>query len=79
MRITYRARDFKVYWAARWGEIPVDCAIVNRNIYPLKYAEMTIRKSKRKFLRRVVGLVVFYVISMNGVTALSVSTLSILP
>ena len=42
MRITYRSRGVKEYWAARWDGIPADSAMENLNVYPLKYAQMTI-------------------------------------
>lgn len=43
MRITYRTRGVKEYWAARWADIPADKPMENRNVYPLKYAELTVK------------------------------------
>lgn len=42
MRVTYRSRGVKEYWAQRWADIPADKPMENRNAYPLKYAEMTV-------------------------------------
>ena len=42
MRVTYRSRSVKEYWAKRWADIPADKPMENRNAYPLKYAEMTV-------------------------------------
>ena len=50
MRITYRAHDVKDYWAARWDDIPADAPMENKNVYPLKYAELTIYDKKGKIL-----------------------------
>jgi hypothetical protein len=43
MRVTYRSRGVKEYWAARWEEIPADVPMENKGVYPLKYAEMAIQ------------------------------------
>ena len=50
MRITYRTRDVKEYWAARWSDIPADDPMGNRDAYPLKYAEMAVASTKTKIL-----------------------------
>lgn len=42
MRITYRAKDVKTYWESRWTNIPADEPMENTNVYPLKYAQLTI-------------------------------------
>ncbi len=38
MRITYRSRGVKDYWASRWA----DSAMTNEGVYPLKYALQTV-------------------------------------
>lgn len=50
MRITYRTRGVKEYWTARWEEIPADAPMENSSVYPLKYAEMTIRDKSGRIL-----------------------------
>lgn len=42
MRITYRNRGVKEYWASRWTDIPADSAMTNEGVYPLKYALQTV-------------------------------------
>jgi SAM-dependent methyltransferase len=42
MRITYRSQGVKEYWEKRWTDIPADNAMSNRDVYPLKYAELTV-------------------------------------
>lgn len=42
MRITYRSRGVKDYWATRWADIPADSAMTNEGVYPLKYALQTV-------------------------------------
>ena len=42
MRITYRNRGVKEYWATRWADIPADSAMPNEGVYPLKYALQTV-------------------------------------
>jgi SAM-dependent methyltransferase len=42
MRITYRNRGVKEYWATRWADIPADSAMTNEGVYPLKYALQTV-------------------------------------
>lgn len=42
MRITYRTRGVKEYWASRWADIPADSAMTNTAAYPLKYSERTV-------------------------------------
>ncbi|MBI4995406.1 MAG: class I SAM-dependent methyltransferase [Rhodocyclales bacterium] len=42
MRITYRSRGVRDYWATRWADIPADSAMTNVSVYPLKYALQTV-------------------------------------
>lgn len=50
MRITYRSREIKEYWARRWDDISVDGPMRNTHIYPLKYALMAIPDSEGHIL-----------------------------
>lgn len=50
MRITYRTRGVKEYWTARWDDIPVDAPMENLDVYPLKYAQMTVQEKSGKIL-----------------------------
>lgn len=50
MRITLRNSNNFTYWKKRWINIPVDKEIVNKEIYPLKYALMCIKNKKQKIL-----------------------------
>ena len=50
MRITYRNSVNKDYWAKRWGDIPADLPMENSSVYPLKYAELTVRDKTGKIL-----------------------------
>ena len=50
MRIAYRTRGVKEYWAARWDDIPADAPMENLGVYPLKYAEMTVKDKAGKIL-----------------------------
>lgn len=50
MRITYRTRGVKEYWAARWDDIPADAPMENSGVYPLKYAQMTVQDKTGKIL-----------------------------
>jgi len=50
MRITYRRKDNKKYWAKRWDNIPSDYSMENPNVYPLKFAELTIQSKAGKIL-----------------------------
>lgn len=50
MRITYRNANNREYWAKRWGDIPADSPMENRNVYPLKYAELTVKDKNQKIL-----------------------------
>lgn len=43
MRITYRRANNKEYWTKRWADIPADKPMENRDVYPLKYAELTVQ------------------------------------
>jgi len=42
LRVTYRNANNKDYWTKRWADIPADNPMENLNVYPLKYAEMTV-------------------------------------
>ncbi|WP_301102030.1 class I SAM-dependent methyltransferase [Propionivibrio sp.] len=42
MRITYRNANNKDYWTKRWDDIPADAPMENPEVYPLKYAQMTV-------------------------------------
>lgn len=42
MRKTYRYSENQDYWEKRWGDIPADIPMENKDIYPLKYAIMTV-------------------------------------
>jgi len=46
MRKTYRILGNEDYWEKRWGDIPADLPMKNHRVYPLKYAEMTIKDSQ---------------------------------
>lgn len=50
MRITYRTRGVKEYWTARWDDIPADAPMENLSVYPLKYAQMTVKDKAGKIL-----------------------------
>ena len=50
MRITYRDHNVKDYWASRWGDIPADQPMENSQVYPLKYAEQTVKDRQGKIL-----------------------------
>jgi SAM-dependent methyltransferase len=50
MRVTYRSRGTKEYWSARWRDIPADVPMQNVNVYPLKYALMTVKAERGKIL-----------------------------
>jgi len=50
MRITYRYANNKDYWTKRWGDIPADAPMENLDVYPLKYAQMTIKDKAGKIL-----------------------------
>ena len=50
MRITYRTRDNKKYWTARWEDIPADAPMENPSVYPLKYAQMTVKDKTGRIL-----------------------------
>jgi len=45
MRITYRYKNNRAYWTKRWSDVPVDKPMVNQDVYPRKYAELTIQKN----------------------------------
>jgi len=50
VRITYRYKENKAYWNKRWSEVSVDKPMENQDVYPLKYAELTIRKNDGRIL-----------------------------
>jgi SAM-dependent methyltransferase len=50
MRITYRSANNKDYWTKRWDDIPADAPMENLSVYPLKYAEMTVKDKTGKIL-----------------------------
>ena len=50
MRKTYRTRGVKEYWTARWDQISADRPMENHGVYPLKYAEMTVKDKAGKIL-----------------------------
>ncbi|MBL7068243.1 MAG: class I SAM-dependent methyltransferase [Candidatus Omnitrophica bacterium] len=50
MRITCRHADNKEYWTKRWTDIPADYPMENRDVYPLKYAELTVEERNGKIL-----------------------------
>lgn len=50
MRITYRHQNNKEYWTKRWKQIPADLPMENKDTYPLKYAELTVRSKDGKIL-----------------------------
>ena len=50
MRKTYRTRGVKEYWTARWDQISADRPMENHDVYPLKYAEMTVKDKAGKIL-----------------------------
>jgi len=50
MRVTYRDHSVKDYWTSRWDGIPVDQPMENGKVYPLKYAEQTVKDREGKIL-----------------------------
>lgn len=50
MRITYRWKNNKEYWAKRWENIPSDYSMENPNVYPLKFAKITVQSKEGKIL-----------------------------
>ena len=50
MRTTYRSRPVKEYWEKRWRDIPADQPMHNRDVYPLKYAELAVTAKDRPIL-----------------------------
>ena len=50
MRITYRDHSVKDYWTSRWDDIPADQPMENSQVYPLKYAEQTVKDRQGKIL-----------------------------
>ena len=50
MRVTYRTKNIKAYWASRWSEIDSDLPMTNINAYPLKYAIETTSDKKGRIL-----------------------------
>jgi len=50
MRVTYRQQNVRDYWTKRWDCIPADAPMENTDIYPLKYAELTIKSKDGRIL-----------------------------
>jgi SAM-dependent methyltransferase len=50
MKIAYRRQKTKHYWKRRWSSLSEDKAILNPNVYPLKYAKMAIKSKDGKIL-----------------------------
>lgn len=50
MRITYRTRGVREYWVLRWSGIAADAPMENPGVYPLKYAQMTVKDKAGKIL-----------------------------
>lgn len=50
MRITNRTSGVKDYWTKRWDNIPADEPMENLGVYPLKYAQMTVKDKEGKIL-----------------------------
>ena len=50
MRITYRWKENKAYWDERWAAVAVDEPMENDNVYPLKYAKLTVKEKAGKIL-----------------------------
>src|SRR3989338_3521285 len=50
MQATYRNKNINEYWHDRWDQIPIDSVMKNENIYPLKYANMTIQSQQGRIL-----------------------------
>lgn len=50
MRVTYRHKKNKDYWNDRWSNVSADIPMENTGVYPLKYAELTIRNNKGRIL-----------------------------
>ena len=50
MRATYRNHSVKDYWTSRWDDIPADKPMDNNQVYPLKYAEKTVKDQQGKIL-----------------------------
>lgn len=50
MRVTYRRANNKDYWTKRWADIPADSPMDNTNVYPLKYAKMTVKDENGRIL-----------------------------
>lgn len=50
MRITYRNANNKDYWTKRWDDIPADAPMENLDVYPLKYARLTVKDKAAKIL-----------------------------
>jgi SAM-dependent methyltransferase len=50
VRITYRSANNKDYWTKRWDDIPADKPMENSDVYPLKYAHMTVKDKVGKIL-----------------------------
>ena len=50
MRVTYRQQNVRDYWTKRWDDIPADAPMENADVYPLKYAELTVKSKDGRIL-----------------------------
>ena len=50
MRVTYRNKSVKDYWQTRWDSIGADQPMENHLVYPLKYAQQTIKNPEGAIL-----------------------------
>ncbi|MBI2026257.1 MAG: class I SAM-dependent methyltransferase [Deltaproteobacteria bacterium] len=50
MQITYRTSSIQEYWKERWRKVPVDDAMSNDEVYPLKYANLAIKAGNGRIL-----------------------------
>ncbi len=48
--MTYRSRGVEEYWRLRWASIPADQPMGNKDVYPLKYAELTVAGKQDRIL-----------------------------
>ena len=48
--MTYRSRGVEEYWRLRWASIPADQPMENKDVYPLKYAELTVAGKQDRIL-----------------------------
>ena len=50
MRLTYRYKHNRDYWEDRWSNVNIDSIMQNKNVYPLKYAELTVSNGRGSIL-----------------------------